>query len=421
VYGSASGARPTITYTLAALNATQAYVHFSGLVYGTSAGGALGGAFLSYTGSGSNPIVSITPTETSGNGAHAAIVTFTNPLSAADIVTAPQTLSAAGGSAWGPAYPAFFQYGVRPPGIDSGNPGSYPNATTDGLLPGIGTGMLATAHNVSDFGMGIVTPVFALDTAIERDPSAGGLGLVTVFDGTKWLPPQNAKIEARIMVPGLSNATMTMYWSINAAGLTGYFNSLWMPTASSTLWSTPGNLGGDSTHLPGSDGDVGAVSASSASGALRDFTVLGKDLANADGKTFQFMFVLDDGAGHRLPMVYAADPANPASVRPFAYDLHSIITQRAGVTITNNIINPTLGQVAYLRYTMDKDGPVTVTVFSLSGEIVRILQRASMTAGEHTTAWDGKNTAGTVVARGVYFIRVVGPGFDETRKVLVVK
>ena len=45
----------------------------------------------------------------------------------------------------------------------------------------------------------------------------------------------------------------------------------------------------------------------------------------------------------------------------------------------------------------------------------------SASAGEHVYTWDGRNRGNRVVARGVYFIRVVGPGVNETRKVLVTR
>jgi fibronectin-binding autotransporter adhesin len=35
--------------------------------------------------------------------------------------------------------------------------------------------------------------------------------------------------------------------------------------------------------------------------------------------------------------------------------------------------------------------------------------------------WDGRNSGGRIVAKGIYFIRIVAPDIDETRKVLVVK
>jgi flagellar hook assembly protein FlgD len=44
-----------------------------------------------------------------------------------------------------------------------------------------------------------------------------------------------------------------------------------------------------------------------------------------------------------------------------------------------------------------------------------------VTAGTHYYTWNGKNNAGNSVARGLYFVRVVGEGIDETRKVMIVK
>jgi len=160
---------------------------------------------------------------------------------------------------------------------------------------------------------------------------------------------------------------------------------------------------------------------STANGALRDFTILSNDPGIKDGAVFQFMFILDDGAGHRLPCAFPAAPANPGNVKPFEYQLHAIKEQRGGVTVTNNVIRPEAGQTAFVHYTVSTAGPVTITVFDLSGSIVNVLQRGSQAPGDYSTAWDGKNRGGRVVARGIYFIRVVGPGFDEIRKVLVVR
>jgi hypothetical protein len=132
------------------------------------------------------------------------------------------------------------------------------------------------------------------------------------------------------------------------------------------------------------------------------------------------MFLLNNGASN-LPCAFPADPNNPGSVRPFEYAYHSLIEQRGQVTITNNVIHPASGETAYLHYMMPRSGKITVTVFSLSGDIVNVLASGTQAPGEYTTAWDGKNRGGRIVARGIYFIRAVGPGFDEIRKVLVVR
>ncbi|HYW83490.1 MAG TPA: FlgD immunoglobulin-like domain containing protein, partial [Spirochaetia bacterium] len=108
-------------------------------------------------------------------------------------------------------------------------------------------------------------------------------------------------------------------------------------------------------------------------------------------------------------------------VRPFEYAYHAIVAQRGNVTITNNVIHPANGESAYLHYVMPKEGKISITVFTLSGDIVNVLANGTQNAGEYTTGWDGKNRGGRIVARGIYFVRVVGPGFDEMRKVLVVR
>jgi hypothetical protein len=108
-------------------------------------------------------------------------------------------------------------------------------------------------------------------------------------------------------------------------------------------------------------------------------------------------------------------------VRPFSYDIHNLTHQRNEVTILNNVINPTTGEKTYLKYRTTGSGRVTVQVFTLDGNLVKVLRRESRSAGEWTEVWDGRNNGGRIVARGMYFIRVVGPGIDEIRKIMVVK
>ncbi|MDP7453457.1 MAG: FlgD immunoglobulin-like domain containing protein [Arenicellales bacterium] len=79
------------------------------------------------------------------------------------------------------------------------------------------------------------------------------------------------------------------------------------------------------------------------------------------------------------------------------------------------------GQKVTLHYTIPTSGPVVITVFDFKGDIVDILQRGRQEEGDYSTTWDGKNRGGRNVARGVYFIKVVAPGIDEIRKVLVVR
>jgi fibronectin-binding autotransporter adhesin len=101
--------------------------------------------------------------------------------------------------------------------------------------------------------------------------------------------------------------------------------------------------------------------------------------------------------------------------------IKDIVDQGGGVSILNNIFDPTQGEFTSLHYELDSSGMVSVQVFDLAGGMVEILHRGRQQSGEYSVMWNGRNRAGNIVARGVYFIRIVGPGMDEMREVMVVK
>ena len=55
------------------------------------------------------------------------------------------------------------------------------------------------------------------------------------------------------------------------------------------------------------------------------------------------------------------------------------------------------------------------------GNVVKYLENGRKPQGQYYYFWNGTNNSGKSVARGIYFIRIVGSGIDETRKVMVVK
>lgn len=105
----------------------------------------------------------------------------------------------------------------------------------------------------------------------------------------------------------------------------------------------------------------------------------------------------------------------------WSFKIKSITEQRGGVTILNNVINPDKGEKTVVKVNQHVNGKLNVIVMTLDGNIVTYLNRGEALAGEHFFTWNGKNKAGNSVARGMYFVRVIGGDFDETRKVMVVK
>jgi hypothetical protein len=192
---------------------------------------------------------------------------------------------------------------------------------------------------------------------------------------------------------------------------------LWLPDRNSSVaaaalvprpYGNAGSSAGD--PLPG--------------GRLYNLIIPGSDLESYTN--VEFYFTAKKGGAADL-VVARLDTKNSASVpwyrriKPFSFRLREMVSQRSGATILNNVINPDRGDSAVLHYFLTRGGRVTIQVFTLDGNLVKVLERSSKDAGEYAVSWNGRNNGGRVVARGLYFIRIVGPDIDEIRKVMVVK
>jgi hypothetical protein len=454
MYTTVKGTRPVITYTLAAAGSTKAYVHFSEHVYGDPGAATsldtTANASILYNGAAT--IVSVNLLELGGNGglgAHAAMITLSAPLAPADVLPgAMKTFQLVDGKVWGA--PAATDPDPAAPLISptvNTDQNLPDNANRYGLSPTTpsppGPAVPVPAHNVSDVALNLVAPVFAYDQITQRDPLRGGIGRITTFDGTAFLRPRDTLLEASLLpgavaaLPLGAASPLSLWWDVNAADPI-LLGNLWIPPTATTLWphsgvapfeplvSSPNAVavppnGTDRYHNPNTDARTGGVGSVGGSAALRDYTIPAADPEVKDGSNLQFLFVIDDGSGHLMPAARIDDLNDPRTARPWSFTIREVRTQRGQVTILHNVINPDKGEVANLQYIMSTSGKVTITVFDLKGDIVDVLAKDTMSAGEHSTAWAGKNRGGRIVARGIYFIRVVGPDFDEIRKVLVVR
>ena len=61
---------------------------------------------------------------------------------------------------------------------------------------------------------------------------------------------------------------------------------------------------------------------------------------------------------------------------------------------------------AAIQFTLPSRGPVTLAIYDLAGRSVRVLERGTMEAGLHRSAWDGRDASGHPVRDGVYFLRL---------------
>ncbi len=74
-----------------------------------------------------------------------------------------------------------------------------------------------------------------------------------------------------------------------------------------------------------------------------------------------------------------------------------------------------------IRFSLPEDVPVTLEIFNIVGQKVVGLARGQYAAGMHRVSWDGKDSAGALVASGIYFYRLQAEGFRETRRMVLLR
>ncbi len=301
-----------------------------------------------------------------------------------------------------------------------------------------------TAFPLSTFAINAITPLYAYDNRPMNDGS-GYFGtspfdseipyVARLFDGSgstgnTVLANEDIQLEYSVIPDGETTAIadeLTLYIGINPSAnsisneyndITGEDSRVWLPEIVKII----------SNHA--NENNVETISKINNHSAPLDILVNSSYNWNA-GDQFQFLFSIDgktidhdnDALTPPIPLfaLNLKDPKNLASIDLWSLDIADIATQAGGVTILNNVINTNVNEKTRLEVDVKKAGNLTIQVMTIDGNIVKTLHRGRTSEGLHYYHWDGKNGAGDAVARGMYFIRVVGPGIDETRKVMAVK
>jgi hypothetical protein len=80
-------------------------------------------------------------------------------------------------------------------------------------------------------------------------------------------------------------------------------------------------------------------------------------------------------------------------------------------------------QIAFTVYgpVGDAGGDAQVTLYDATGRLVRTLARGRYEGPQHVMGWDGRNESGQPIGSGMYFIRAVSSGHDETLRILAIR
>jgi hypothetical protein len=255
-------------------------------------------------------------------------------------------------------------------------------------------------------------------------------GIIWQFDGTNFLETNfidsNEGLELQVRINNNLSDPPVLFWTTlnipaeyrnpKEAADAKKTGGLWLPNVFSPLYN----------YVSLSDG-INGKPADSSSSKLFNYDIASNSLNIESSAKFEFIFRLSNTSDMFIARLdiprEAAIPANWYTlIRPFVFDIQNIRRQRGGVTVLNNVINSNNRETAFIRYHLTRPGRVTVQIYTLDGTLVKSLRRSEQRdAGEWTDSWDGTNNGGRAVARGMYFVRVVGPDIDEIRKIMVIK
>ena len=113
-------------------------------------------------------------------------------------------------------------------------------------------------------------------------------------------------------------------------------------------------------------------------------------------------------------------------LRALVYLQHLLATARPDQTqLLANYLNP-FNPEAWIPYQLFKSTDVTLTIYSVNGQVVRELALGHQAAGMYQSRsraayWDGRNALGEKVASGLYFYTLTAGDFTATRKMLIRK
>jgi hypothetical protein len=93
----------------------------------------------------------------------------------------------------------------------------------------------------------------------------------------------------------------------------------------------------------------------------------------------------------------------------------------ATFALGQNVPNP-FNPRTLIRYDVPEGGGnVTIRIYDVGGRLVRTLVDALQSPGEKWVAWHGRDDRGAGVSTGVYFYRMTAPGFETTKKMVLLR
>ena len=76
---------------------------------------------------------------------------------------------------------------------------------------------------------------------------------------------------------------------------------------------------------------------------------------------------------------------------------------------------------ALITYGLAKPADVSLKIYNIAGQCVRILVKGKQNAGAYNINWRGNDDHGRKLSEGIYFVRMATGNHTETFKVVMVR
>jgi len=74
-----------------------------------------------------------------------------------------------------------------------------------------------------------------------------------------------------------------------------------------------------------------------------------------------------------------------------------------------------------IGFTLTKNTVLNVSVYDVTGKLIKVLTNTMLKSGENKLVWDGTSSNGQTVANGQYFIKFSGEDINITESVVLNK
>lgn len=118
-----------------------------------------------------------------------------------------------------------------------------------------------------------------------------------------------------------------------------------------------------------------------------------------------------DNAGNLLSRVIKRGSLRTGDVEtetPLTYEL------------AQNYPNP-FNPITTIRYQIPKKSHVTLTIYNILGQEIRILVNDRQDVGTYSIVWDGRDQFDQDVSSGIFFCRMIAGQFVQTMKMIILK